>query len=764
MDEQTIMPMSDNGRAPNSRIKDSDAAYELFDSIKESDSTAAMYRCQIQGLIDGNPPYNPGELRKVGQGWRSNVNFREAESIIDTNAASIWELDMEVQRLINVELDKPDLARPGANFGEIIAEEYTRVLERWPDYFFNRMLCTREMLVTGIGTMFWHDKYDWRPRAAKRASLLIPPNSKATMGELELIGFRHTYQAHELYDKIKDDESKEAARLAGWNVDLVRAALIKASKNASSDGSELQSSTFEAMQQKLKNNDFAASQVYCNPVRVIQLLVKEYNGKVSRHIIYEDEKLPGYMYVGQDEYDGMEHAICFFVWNIGDGYYKSIKGLGHRIFPHVELSNRFINSTVDSAKISSSFVLERQGGAKNNINLMQLGSVTVIPDGFKPVQQSFTPNLTQLIGVRNMLHQILNNNTGVYKKQLEGPNLPERTATEVQTEERKSAKLEKNQISIHYLFLDAMHKEIYRRLCSADYPKEACGYKEAKEFQKRCKERGVSAEVLRNAQVTATRAIGFGSATMHDMITREVLSLSQVNGVDEIGRQNALRDRLAALVGYKGAERYVPEASRDLIPTSEHSLAMLENNDIMNKQQVIVGTDQPHAIHWQVHFPMLQRMAQTFMQSPQSLDLMSAVPAMEIGIRHLGLHLSNMARDELRKAQVEEMQKQLELLGKVFGAMQKAFEQMMKQRQAIAEQQAAQVQQAQQVLADREMQVKLAQIQKDFEVKLANVEKNNQIRWQRAINSMNIADMRAAADIRREDAKAGAAIPERVTE
>src|SRR5574343_36617 len=300
-----------------------------------------------------------------------------------------------------------------------------------------------------------------------RASILIPPYSKSTIDELELIGFRHTYQAHELYEKIKDPESQELARQAGWNVTLLKEALIRSSKNVGSEENRMQSTTFEAIQQQIKNNDFAASHIYCNPIRVIQLLVKEYSGKVSRHIIYEDAELPGYLYVGQDEYDGMEQAICVFIWNIGDGYYKSIKGLGHRIFPHVELSNRFINTTVDSANISSSFVLEPNGSGKDRVNLMRVGSITVLPQGFKPVQQSFTPNLTQLIGVRNMLHQILTNNTGVYKKQLEGPQMPERTATEVQTEERKSAKLEKNQINIHYLYLDALHKEIFRRLTNS---------------------------------------------------------------------------------------------------------------------------------------------------------------------------------------------------------------------------------------------------------------------------------------------------------
>ncbi|MDD8012971.1 MAG: hypothetical protein PHX05_05790 [Acidobacteriota bacterium] len=745
---QTLTP---TGRAPKSRIKDCSAAYQLYVSIKDADAEAARYRTKIQGLIDGNPPYRASDLEANAQKWRSNVNFREAESIIDTNAASIWELDMEVPRLITVDcgLDV-DPQRPGINYNDIIAEEYTRAVMDWPDYFYNRMLCTKEMLVTGIGPMFWTDRYDWRPQAAKRASMLVPPNSKAAIGQIELIGIRHSYQAHELYAKIADEKATRLAAEAGWSTDLIREVIIRSAKNSENADGRFQGTLIESLQQQLKNNDFAASENYCNPIRVIQLLVKEYSGKVSRHIIYEDEELPGYLYVGQDEYDSMQQALCLFMWNIGDGYFKSVKGLGHRIYPHVELSNRFINSTVDGASMSSSFILEPTTGGAQKVNVMRLGPVTILPSGFRAIQHTFAPNLTGLIGVRNMLHQILNNNTGVYKKQLEGPELPERTATEVTTEERKAAKLEKNQISIHYLHLDALHKEMFRRLANPSYPSEAPGYEEAKAFRDRCKKRGVPSEALdpKTARVKAMRAIGNGSAVMHDMVTRELVSMA--GAMDEIGRRNAMRDRVASLVGQTMVNRYLPEAGRDQIPTSEHSLAMLENNDIMAGQQVVVGVDQPHAIHWLVHLPKLMEIASAFMQNPGQVNLQMALPAMQIGLQHLSQHLQEFARDPSRKGQVQVMEGQIKELAKVFQQMQKIAQAQAQQAQQAQQQQQQLVAQAQQVMADRETQTKLAEIQKNFEVKMANMIKQNEIRTAKAIHSMRLSDMKAAADLQRK--------------
>jgi len=754
-DTQPIKSVSESGQAPCSRIKDAKSAHELFQNMKTNDEQAAYYRCVIQGLIDGNPPYESSELRRSGQSWRCNVNWREAESIIDTNTASIWELDMEVPNLISARVDFQDPQRPTVNYAGIIEEEYTRTIKEWPSYYFNRMISIKEMLVTGIGPVYWRDKHDWRPFITKRSALLIDPLSKSDISEIELIGLRHSYQAHELFQKIKDEESKEMAREEGWNPTLILESIVKSQKNSSDSSNKYQSTEFEAFQQDLKNNDLVSSKNNCNPIKVIQFLVKEYNGKVSRYIISEDNEYLEFLYKGVDEYDGMEQALCLFMWNTGDGYCKSIKGLGHRIFPHIEQSNRFICSTVDGAVMSSSFILApTEQGSSGQINLMRLGPITVLPKGYQAVQQTFAPNLKGLINVRSMLYQILNNNTNVFKKSMEDPNAPERTLGEVQIQAMNTAKLDKNQISIHYLQLDAFHKEIFRRMSDSSYPSEAGGYKEAKKFRENCKKRGVTKEILNRCTVTATRAIGYGSATMREMVTNQIMNL--VPSMDEIGRRNALRDKIASLVGYDTVDRYVPEMGRNEIPTSEHSLAMLENNDILEGQQVIVGTDQPHTIHLLVHLPQLVGLAQSFMNKPEQMNLMKVVPAFGIGLQHSGTHVQSMATDPSRKDEVEEYTKQLDQFAKVFSQMQKALEFQQKQMQQQQQQQQQQLGQAQQVLQNGDYQVKMAELEKKMELKMRDMLMRNKMKEEKAAHDMELKDLETSANINRDDRKAEA--------
>ena len=757
MDTPPIQPLSESGKAPKSRIKSAEAAYTLFGNLKTNDQTAALYRFAIQGLVDGNPPYSSSALKRDGQSWRCNVNWREAESIIDTNTASIWELDFEVPNLIAAKTSYQDPQRPGINHAAIIEEEYTRAIRRWPSYYFNRMTSIKEMLVTGIGPMYWRDKYDWRPYTAKRSALLIEPTSKADVSEMELIGFRHSYQPHELYQKIKDDEAKQTSKDDGWNTTLLLDVIQRSAKNpGATSESKYQSTEQEAMQQDLKNNDLVGSQNNCNPIRVIQFLIKEYNGKVSRYIIYEDQQYADFLFKGIDEFDGMEQAVCLFMWNVGDGYCKSIKGLGHRIFPHVEQSNRFICSTVDSAVMSSSFILQpSDAGSRGQINLMRLGPITILPKGYSAIQQSFSPKMEGLIDVRSMLYNILNNNTNVFKKQAEDPNAPERTLGEVQIQAMNTAKLDKNQISIHYLHLDGFHKEIYRRLSNSTYPKEAGGYAEAKKFQDDCVKRGVPLKVLQEATVSATRAIGYGSATMREIVTNQLMALAP--GMDEIGRRNVLRDKVAALVGYDTVDRYVPEAGRDQIPTSEHSLAVLENNDIMEGAQVLVGVDQPHTIHLLVHMPLIGNIAQAYMEKPESINLAKAVPAFGIGLQHCRAHLQALAQDPTRKGEVEKIGKQLDPLEKVFASMQKALEFQQKQQQQQQAEQQQQVQKAQGIIQDRDFEIKAAEMDKKMELKMQDMLMRNKMKEQKSAHDMNLEDIKTAADIKRANTKQAAA-------
>jgi hypothetical protein len=124
-DEVEVKGIKDSGQAEPSRISDAVTARSLFIKLKDEDNAASSYRSKIQGQLDGNPPRDPAKMRKLGLGGFSNVNFREAEGIVEMNASSFWDLDMDVPSFINVKVyDDRKLSIPDElHYGNIIADE-----------------------------------------------------------------------------------------------------------------------------------------------------------------------------------------------------------------------------------------------------------------------------------------------------------------------------------------------------------------------------------------------------------------------------------------------------------------------------------------------------------------------------------------------------------------------------------------------------------------------------------------------------------------
>ena len=59
-----LQNVTDEGRAPKYRLATPDAAANLFAALKREDAAGdAPRRAMIQGMNDGNPPYDDAELR-----------------------------------------------------------------------------------------------------------------------------------------------------------------------------------------------------------------------------------------------------------------------------------------------------------------------------------------------------------------------------------------------------------------------------------------------------------------------------------------------------------------------------------------------------------------------------------------------------------------------------------------------------------------------------------------------------------------------------
>jgi len=753
-EEAEIQGIDERGNAAADRIGDAVTARALFLRLKDEDSTASSFRAKIAGQLNGNPPRDPAKMRQLGLGGFSNVNFREAEGIIELNASSFWELDMEVPTFINVRVfDDNKLAIPDElNYGQIIAEEYTRTLREWPEYFYNRMLSILEMLRYGHGPVYWRDKYDWRFEATKVGTVLFPQETKALTREPELVMIRDTYRVGELYRLIQTDKDKEESADAGWDTEEVKDAILRAQKNRVPPEKRQQVPEWEALQQMIKNNDYSANYVSCNPVGVVHILIREIGGEkgITHYLIPEDEERQNFLYRQKNEFESMYHVINPFLCGVGDGQIKSVKGLGHKIYPHIEQSNRFLNHIINTGYMNGTLLVTTN--TPNALSLTQFGPVTVLPKHVEPIAQNFMPNMDYLARVRSILHGVVNANVGIFSRQaIDERQGPPKTAHEVNVEEIKNARLEKTQINVHYLQLDALHRETFRRLVNPDYPAQAGGYAEAKEFRKRCEQRGVPKEFLSvdKCSVSAMRSIGYGSAVAKDNVTRELLAVSDRFPV--IGQNNILRDFTAARVGHDMVDRYAPVVTMRDVPNSEGAVATLENNAIVQGMETMVGADQPHPIHVQVHMNMAMQVAQAYLQGAESgqSDVVKSYQILARSLQHVGAHLQYWSKSSARKAEREQYEDQ----GKQIAQLVQKMEPQVRQAEQAQREMQMQMMQAQSQQMSPEMQLKLKKIEEEAAIKRENMLRQNQIRVEKAEHSMQLSDAKVAADIAREGAQ-----------
>jgi len=786
--EEEFSNTTETGRPPDRRIRTPDAAYHIFEDLRELADTKSRMWARIQGIYDRNPPYRQEELDRQGRGYQTNVNTGEMEAIIDANTAAAHEAIIEVSSLITSRVDPFFVTgsdpSEASNFSLIIDEEYTRTLHAWEGFFYNCDLATKESFKYGLGFQLWPDEFDWRSRAYRSSALLFPPRSRNIVEELDLILVRDEIPVRTLFEQIEDEE---AAREAGWNVPHVRdviAATYNFGASANRADEEYQISIWESVQQKIKNNDPEAERQEFAGVKVVHFAVQEADtGEVS-HLIISESEVNGrqdFMFESIRRFPKMSSLLWLLTFDNGDGYLRSIKGMGHRAFMHTDLSNRMFCTLMDGGQVASSLLVQPASGTDlNRLEMVRLGAVTVVPPGLNVIQSSFTPPVNHLISLRQMSSELLNNNLGVFRARSENPLVrpAEKTAAQVQFEASKEARFEKNRATHRYLAWDRWHEETFRRLTDKEYllpgmtPDEALeifnvsgsidevfdeikikrpGLKEALTFVFNCVKRGVPLNLFfapDAISVRATRAIGLGSESLKRDALNQLMQAR--SSMDEVGRRNTEREWTASLVGgYSSVDRFYAQINRDEIPSNETTIATLENNDFAEGSRLPVGVDQSHSIHLRVHSATAVQFIQQFQTAPETLNLPRVLQFLTSAIPHMQAHLELLSVDPTRKDQVEALQQMMQGIIRGFGAIRQNVEQLQEKQQQLRAQQEKELEDLRNRADETEAKIAVEKhrIDREMELKRSETEALNTTRFQKMEASILAKAQQVAAEI-----------------
>lgn len=694
-------------KIPTTRVKDCFSARQICLKMLDNDRLRARERARVQGMIDGNQPYDPVKLRSMGQGWRTNLNFMEAHSNIQAVKTPYYALIGSVPFYAEIKTKEG-----GANeelYSAIITSEFTKLIKTWPDFSFEMQQAQQELVKFGIGPVLLPDIYNWRFQALRHRDLLVPEHGAATPSEWPYFAIRTEMQAMDLWFRAMPENAEYSSQV-GWNIAQTRDAVMLASKDIFGGRLTWDGRNWEQWQEAFKNNDIYMSLVASESVMVYHLFIKEYSGKLSHYILAENPILPDFIFKKINRYDSTQQVLTIFRSDVGNGDYHSIRGLGRLQYQHVECTNRLKNHLFDMGIAGTAINLKASTSkARDEMQLMQLGPINVLPPDVDLIQNRVVGFLTDAITLDRELSSHLSANLGTTRKGAGYGNQQTRpTATQVQQDIITTTQISEGQMILHFLDLDQLYQQMYNRASDPNTPD-----KEAKKFQTECINQKVPLIALRNTEyVRATRTAGYGSPQMRMANSQRMAPY--LGMLPEQGKYNWVRDEVISISGPENVDRYFPKQE---FPTHDQWEANMENGVMHGGQHVMIADGQNHATHCDVHLDAVEQMVQMantfYQQAPAAAGVAAMVKVQQFGqivTPHVSAHLQILAQDRIHASQFEALRTRMGSLVNVFRQIDAIVQQGQEHMAAVqgAQQQADTVEQIKMSKAQNEMQIERA--------------------------------------------------------
>jgi len=654
--------LDEKGAPVKSRLQDAASANSLFHALRKADEGSARNRARVDGMFDGANPYNQAQLSTSGQGLKTNLNFGEAQRLLDVSLSAYVDLYSSLEKLVEV---KGTLGEPSERgiMEDIVAEELTHLLRSWPEFHSHYLRLCTTFIKHGVGVCYFDTPDNWRFRVGGFSDMLIPRQTPASESMIDIAVGRRKYHLHELYAFIKNPK---AAERVGWDVTEVKRVIMK---NCRTDGKPR---SWEQYQQELKNNDIYEG--FQNPtVSVLHFWVREVDGSISHYITAED-KPKEFLYKKISRYESPEQAYVMFAYGVGsNGTYHSVRGLGHRIFNHIQTSNRLRCQMVDGAMLSSAVMIQPDSQrAMDELGFTYYGAYAVLSPNVNIIDKAI-PNLSNSVqpALTDISNQLARNTDTVSSYGSEQSS-PYRNQMQVVADMDVQTRLSGASLNLFYASWQRLLREVVRRVITSKR-KDAS----LTDFRDRCLMRGVPEEFINTldiARTKAVRSIGNGSYANRLVALRELQGIS--GSFDEVGRKNLTRDIVSTRVGHDLADRYVPIA-QDSRPTVDNKIAFLENQSLMQGSPVPVEANEMHGLHLDVHLPALVQIIEQL--NAGAADPVQSLPVLQAFYAHVAETIQALAADPAAQAVIGEANQVLQYAEEMINNTSKQVQKMQRE-------------------------------------------------------------------------------------
>jgi len=722
--------LNEEGKPVVTRLKDVKSALSIFRTLFKADEKSAVNRARVDAMFDGAAPYNQGNLTTSGQGLKTNLNFGEAQRLLDISLSAYVDLYSSLEKLVEVKGTIGERAEV-APLEDIVANELTHLMRSWPEFHSAYLRLCTTFIKHGVSISYFDSPDDWKFRVGGFTDILIPRQTPASEECIDIAIGRREYLLHELHAFIKNEE---AATKVGWDVDEVKRVIKNNATTTGRGASSNGLNEFEALQSELKNNDIYSG--IQNPtVSVLHYWVKEMDGSVSHYISCENTPKE-FMYKKVSRYGSAEQAYVMFTYGVGsNGTYHSIRGLGQRIFSHIQTSNRLRCQQIDGAMLASAVMIQPENQRSlDELQFTYYGAYAVLSPNVRIVEKAI-PNLgTAVQPALQDITQQLQLNTDTVSTY--GPNQgsPYRNQMQVASDIDITSRLSGASLNLFYGSWTRLLKEVVRRIVTTKKKDKAIT-----DFYARCAKRGVPEQFIKTLDLDRTIAVrSIGSGSRAD----RVASLRELQGLqgqfDEVGRRNLTRDIVATRVGHDLADRYV-SANEEKRPTVDVKIAFFENQQLQEGQDVPVIDNELHGTHLEVHVPVLNQIIQAINEG--QADPMQVLPTLQSFYKHISDTAQLAAGDPTLEPLVNDTKQVLQYAEEAINNTMKAAQKI--QRDQMKEQ-GVEGEEAEMMQQDSKMQ----EHQVKMQIATEKAELDMAIKQKKHEQEMAIRDAKAALEFR----------------
>tara|TARA_R100000655_G_scaffold21217_3_gene43556 strand:- start:419 stop:2644 length:2226 start_codon:yes stop_codon:yes gene_type:complete len=665
--------LNEKGEPVASRLKDVKSAISIFNGLLKADEKSAVNRARVDAMFDGASPYNQGGLNASGQGLKTNLNFGEGQRLLDVSLSAYVDLYSSLEKLVEVKGTMGDPSETGY-FEDVVSEEITHLLRNWPEFHSSYLRLCTTFIKHGVAFSYFDNPDEWRFKIGSFADILIPRQTPANENCIDVAVGRRKYLLHELFAFIKNPE---AAAKVGWDIEEVKRVILKnASTSSNRQGSSYSAGhDWENIQKQLKNNDIYEG--YQNPsVSVLHFWVREMDGTVS-HYMAAEESPKSFLYEKKSRYDKPEQAYILFTYGTGsNGTYHSIRGLGHRIFNHIQTSNRLRCQMIDGAMLGSAVMIQPESQrAMDELGFTYYGAYAVLSPNVNIIEKA-VPNLSTAVQpALNDISTQLALNTDTVSSYGSQQSSPYRNQMQVISDMDVQTRLSGASLNLFYASWNRLLREIVRRVVTSNRRD-----RDLDDFYARCFKRGVPVEFVKSLDLERTKAvrsIGNGSYANRLVALRELQGIS--GSFDEVGRRNLTRDIVATRVGHDLADRYAPNMVEPR-ESVDNKIAILENQQLTEGTPIPVITTEMHGAHLQAHAPVLMQLIEQL--NAGAAEPVQSLPALQAFYQHISETVQQIAGDPASEGLIAEAKQILQYAEEMINNTSKQVQKIQREAQA----------------------------------------------------------------------------------